>query len=85
MAEGFSTRTGAAIVCHGFSSLPSPAVRALPTQKLHLLFTVLFVAVKLKAQDEMQEKADLMFIDDGATCVFRSIIHYRDDNSWASV
>lgn len=48
---------------------------------IHRVVTV----AKLKAPDEMQEKAYLMFIYDGATCVFRSIIHYRDDNSWASV
>lgn len=58
----------------------------LPTLKTRLLFTRLFTVVKLKAQERMRERKEyLMFIYDAATCVFRSIIHYKHIDSWASV
>lgn len=86
VAEGFSSRTGAAIVCQAFLSSPSPPRSRDPASAkapsfIHRVVTI----AKLKAREEMQQKAYLMFIYDGATCVFRSIIHYRDDSSWASV
>lgn len=41
---------------------------------------------EIKGPGKKERKKDyLMCIYDAATCVFRSIIHYKDNNSWASV
>lgn len=68
-----------------YRRLPPPRSRDPASAKAPSFIHRVVTIAKLKAREEMQQKAYLMFIYDGATCVFRSIIHYRDDSSWASV